>query len=738
MSSGSRSSHPGEAQEAHRLPRRTPLADQAIRRRDEDLLGRGRLVEDIAAQAVHGPPDAGLVIGVVGEWGSGKTSVLNMVRERIAEHGGAVLLSFDPWLFCDAEALVARFLGELGAQLRELQGTGDERALRSAGEAIIHYAEALQPLSWMPLVGAWLARASTVAGVAKAMLKPRTRERFKPGAEPASVDRVRERVEEALRSLPQRVVVTVDDLDRLEPQQIRDMMRLVRLVGNFPKTTYLLAYSREVVERALSPRQTGSAVGGALYLEKIVQAPHDLPRVDRRLMRRAFARELEDAIDGIDCGPFEPERWPEVCAAGVEPFLTTMRAKNRLLNVLPSTLRLVGPEVALVDVIALETLRLFVPDSWDALTRSCEALTEAGLMSAEQMHERREHLVAQVRAIGDAGAGRRATVEAIIRQLFPDAGALLDGALPRQREPAHSSVRVSEPEVLRAYLERHGVDRVAEAAALHRKIMLATNDTALDAALDGLDSLRAQAFIEAFGELGEQPDKKTVTLTVAALLQQLPRFSREPVAMFDLGARGQIRVTVLRLLRSIGGEVDRIEVARDAFLRIQSLSGRAELIDLFRRTGAVDHPLVGQRLASLERLVAEDAAQTAHARLAEEGSLYRLFACLESHDHDAGRAVILSCCSDDDVLLGLLGSIVDEAFAGRMSIPSARRVSLPWSRLSQWLGGRRALEQRLTELSQVVDRETLPRPTRIALEAAERYVAGELHQGLQEQVEENA
>ena len=68
----------------------------------------------------------------------------------------------------------------------------------------------------------------------------------------------RSKVIEALSNLDRRVLVIVDDLDRIEPEQIRDVVRLIKLVGDFPNVTYLLAYDsrpRRLASVGTDPRR---------------------------------------------------------------------------------------------------------------------------------------------------------------------------------------------------------------------------------------------------------------------------------------------------------------------------------------------------------------------------------------------------------------------------------------------------------------------------------------------------
>ena len=128
-------------------------ADRPIERREQDRLGRRSFAEAIAQQVHAVPAEQGFTIAVVGEWGSGKTSVLNMVAEALEEGGSdTAVLRFNPWLFSSADDLVARFFGELSAQL------GQDRfgKWKDVARLLSQLGQSLSPLS--PVAGtSWVA-----------------------------------------------------------------------------------------------------------------------------------------------------------------------------------------------------------------------------------------------------------------------------------------------------------------------------------------------------------------------------------------------------------------------------------------------------------------------------------------------------------------------------------------------------------------------------------------------------
>src|SRR5262249_25633415 len=153
-----------------------------------------------------------------------------------------------------------------------------------------------------------------------------------------------------------RVIVLIDDIDRLLPSEMTDIFRLVRSVGDFPNVHYVLAFDRSIVAKALSDE---CRTDGERYLEKIVQAPFELPRPSAATLHQMFTSRLRDVLAGTEEELFERQRWSEVFLTGIAPFLRTPRDVTRLLNALTVTYPVVRNEVNLVDFVAVETVRLF-------------------------------------------------------------------------------------------------------------------------------------------------------------------------------------------------------------------------------------------------------------------------------------------------------------------------------------------------------------------------------------------
>src|SRR5439155_18999890 len=101
--------------------RATVAGDNPVQTPDADTLGRGAIARAFAQHVLTLDVTEGVVVGVLGAWGSGKTSFVNLARPEF-ERTGVTVVDFNPWMFSGAEQLVESFFIELAAQLRMRAG----------------------------------------------------------------------------------------------------------------------------------------------------------------------------------------------------------------------------------------------------------------------------------------------------------------------------------------------------------------------------------------------------------------------------------------------------------------------------------------------------------------------------------------------------------------------------------------------------------------------------------------
>lgn len=402
--------------------------DTPIKAREQDLIGRIPFAERLAdiLKSAAGPES--LVIGLYGSWGSGKTSVINLVENELSrkdDDGKAdvSIVRFEPWNYLTAEQLLAQFLKEVGDSLDKhahgrrklcgkLRGKRPEllNAFAAYSEALLMTAGADASLAGVQLTGAAV---TAFGNLLTSWLRKST-------GRAGSVSAKKQRLEKELLKYDGRVVVIIDDIDRLPNDQVRMVFQLVASLAKLPKINYLLSFDEEVVTRALSEVQK---CDGAEYLEKVVQVPVRLPSIssgdlERMLLNdinaifKAFAYRREDLDD---------KRWDSVCLTFLKNRFTTIREVRRFTNALKAKLSILPRFCCFEDVVALAVLELKVPKlvDWVRVHKDflCGTIGSSLYMNSRDPKDNLSDLEEQFSGIVP-GSEDKWAVEAVCR-LFP-------------------------------------------------------------------------------------------------------------------------------------------------------------------------------------------------------------------------------------------------------------------------------------------------------------------------------
>lgn len=342
--------------------------DTPIKAREQDLIGRIPFAERLAdiLKSAAGPES--LVIGLYGPWGSGKTSVINLVENALSRKdddgkAGVSVVRFEPWNYLTAEQLLAQFLKEVEGALDKdaygrrklfgkLRGKRPEvlNAFAAYSEALLMTAGAAASLAGAPL-----------AGVAVPAFGNRLTSRLRKSADRAgSVSAKKQRLEEELLKFDGRVVVIIDDIDRLPNDQVRMVFQLVASLAKLPKINYLLSFDEEVVTRALSEVQK---CDGAEYLEKVVQVPVRLPSISSGDLERILLKDINAIFEAFSHRreDLDDKRWNGVCLTFLNNRFSTIREVRRFSNALKAKLTILPRFCCFEDVVALAVLELKVP-----------------------------------------------------------------------------------------------------------------------------------------------------------------------------------------------------------------------------------------------------------------------------------------------------------------------------------------------------------------------------------------
>jgi predicted KAP-like P-loop ATPase len=178
---------------------------------------------------------------------------------------------------------------------------------------------------------------------------------------------LKEKIATLLIEQNKKILVIIDDIDRLNSEEIRQIFRVIKAVADFPNIIYLLAFDKTVAVEALKSTQ---GISGEDYLEKIVQVPFELPIPDKYSLRNLLLKKINIILGETPIKLFDENYWWRIYLDGIEPFIDTPRDIVRLMNTLSVTYPLVKGDVNPVDFVAIETIRVFCPVIYDLIRKN--------------------------------------------------------------------------------------------------------------------------------------------------------------------------------------------------------------------------------------------------------------------------------------------------------------------------------------------------------------------------------
>ncbi|WP_117215604.1 KAP family P-loop NTPase fold protein [Allorhizocola rhizosphaerae] len=398
-----------------RRPRPIPAADEtdtfssdlALSDLDADEFGRASFAQRVAGVIQDRTASSAFVIGVYGPWGSGKTTALRFVETQLkaidAERFPVVW--FNPWRYGSEELLVQGLFDTLADTLAT--------SLPSVRDKIGKWLQVAGGAAGGLTLSGHGAQAGIGTGLAAAgrLLSQR------------SLERDRDRLNDALRASGKRIVVMIDDIDRLDKDEIVSILRAVKLAADFHNLVYILAFDQVKVAAALADRYPGQS--GSDFLDKMVQLPLSLPRVDPAIVRQRLLRDFELLL-GRHGGPgLTPQGyWRLVSAldASVLPCVRTARDHTLYLNAVEFAVPAHHGELNVVDVVLLEALRMFYPAAFEMVSRGKEVILNHEASAGGREGVLRELLVS---ASEDHSGGPSTPALGLLQTLFPQFDAVL-------------------------------------------------------------------------------------------------------------------------------------------------------------------------------------------------------------------------------------------------------------------------------------------------------------------------
>ncbi|CAN5558017.1 hypothetical protein BH10ACI1_BH10ACI1_03090 [soil metagenome] len=394
------------------------FSDQAIKSADKDLFDRKNFSQRIAQIIARRTEKESIVIGIHAPWGEGKTSVLNMIVEELDEHiekknrkfldGHLVLLKFNPWRFSDENQLLISFYTALGEALEK----SIKNSKKKIGEKIKKYAWMTSPIEVVKF---------SLGGVIDANFDAKqTIEKIGEELSKTSIEELKSEIEKILNEENRKVVVVMDDIDRLDKEEIQSIFRLVKLSADFSNTIYILSFDIERVSEALKEKY-GSKEAGKSFLEKIIQLSLPLPPLTSNKLIKLTFDEINKLLGDnlINIPQNADEEWSYFFKTTFGHYLKSPRLVKKYINNLWFSMPQTKDELNILDLQTIEAVHTFFPDLYETIRDNKNVFLLEPSNAWRREDEEKEHVEELKRIIEKVPEREKKIIKKIIQEMFP-------------------------------------------------------------------------------------------------------------------------------------------------------------------------------------------------------------------------------------------------------------------------------------------------------------------------------
>jgi hypothetical protein len=374
-------------------------SDKPVENESQDRFQRYNFSKRIAETIKKRESSDGIVIGIYGAWGEGKTSVQNFIEQELKTDETVLIIKLNPWRYNDEDALIRNFLKKIA----DLLGKELEKQKNKLGNFIEKYGA----------LGGFIGIDFSQIGKSLSEI---------------NLEDWKNEIDDFLKESTSKLVIFVDDIDRLDKQEIYSLFRLVKLTGDFSNTTYILSFDEMMVASAIGERfGAGNELSGQNFLEKIIQVPLKIPQAQITALKTYCFELVDKAIDesAIKLSQSEEQRFVYQFSESILLRLKTPRLAVRYGNSLSFALPLLKGEVNHIDLMLIEALKIFYPRHYEFVKSNPHYFTTSysthKTYGVEQnVKDRKDELTQHLETLGsDLSKKEKSSVFSLLKFLFP-------------------------------------------------------------------------------------------------------------------------------------------------------------------------------------------------------------------------------------------------------------------------------------------------------------------------------
>lgn len=700
------------------------IHDKPIESEKDDFLSRKGFSQHLAKSILNWEEKESLIIAIYGEWGSGKSSAINLAYEyiqKVEEKDKPTIIKFNPWLFSEQDNLSEHFFNEIAKELEIREDTAGDKKI---AEKILVYSSLLsltpgkklfnslpskiiiglgllgisssQIIDWFNIPNDWIKYTLFIFGFLFILIEIfkeyliRLADFFKKRSDhnKKSILEVKREIKDELIKRQKKLIVVMDDIDRLNQTEIKQIFRLIRINADFPNTIYLLAFDRSIIEKNLEEQ---AGVSGKDYLNKIVQVNFDIPFAKPTKISAFLFKELDRVLSVLPdsaqkfYGQDDPY-WTDVYHSGFKDLFKNIRDVKRFVSSLEFNISQMYQggvmEVNPIDFTAIEAIRVFAPDFYFFMKSRNSLFTSTDRATGMRDSEARKAEIEE--PLNKLPDDTKESIQNLITTLFPQVLATHGNGwqstwsqnlrvcatsnfdsyftlIPGGDEEEISQYEIENilsktnsvvefEKILRKYIEKKKIRKVLQ------KIQDYTDN---------------QSFIP-------QSNAKNVVQSLFNISDDLPE---EKIGIYDFGADMDLMRIIYQILKREGDKNNNFEILKETIRLSKGLYGPVQEISLESPKKDKDKDKVSKefvvpedKIEELQKLCLEKINSLQDKLLEQNEFIYVMYRWREWDKEQKWKGFVDNVLGDDNKLLAFIDKFVTETISQTIGDYGFRKI----------------------------------------------------------------
>lgn len=424
-------------------------ADRPIQTKAQDLLGRSTFAKYLARCILDHTNLESLVIGLYGSWGVGKTSLINLTLEEL--HSAAanmfddekpVILNFSPWSYSGQNQLIYSFFRRLSSEIRRSELLKDKEEIIYRLELYVSF------FTRQPIPKPLRPNHHFLTRIFRPKLMTQETYGWESGRD---LTQVKLELNELLRNQKYKIIIIIDNISRLDNPEIKQIFQIVKSMGDYANTIYVLAMDKQSVIHAIDTLQ---GTGGAEYLEKVIQLPFEIPSISQQDIEIMLIDRLKKVIEVVPEDAWNKDYWADLYYSTLKYFFKNVRDITHYVNTLSFSYVHVKEVVNPVDFFAMTALEVFAPGVYYGIRENKDLFTD--LMDEVYTLDSRNMAEDKSRCDEILNRSQKIPKEYIIQlliRLFPRLRAFYETDIPFYHSDAvaRQNFRICAPDIFEVY-----------------------------------------------------------------------------------------------------------------------------------------------------------------------------------------------------------------------------------------------------------------------------------------------